>query len=58
MNIRVLDHVKNLGVTMDSALVLDKYVSSVVKAAFYRLISKLKNILCFKDLETIILAFV
>ncbi len=45
MNIRVLDHVKNLGVTMDSALVLDKYVSSVVKAAFYRLISKLKNIL-------------
>ncbi len=60
MKISVSDHVKNLGVTMDSALVLDKQVSSVVKAAFYqlRIISKLKSILSFKDLETIIHAFV
>ncbi len=60
MKISVSDHVKNLGVTMYSALVLDKQVSSVVKAAFYqlRVISKLKSILSFKDPETIIHAFV
>ncbi len=43
MKISVSDHVKNLGVIMDSSLVLDKQVSSVVRAAFYqlRIISKL-----------------
>ncbi len=39
MKISVSDHVKNLGVwVMDSSLVLDKQVSSVVRAAFYQLI--------------------
>ncbi len=38
MKISVSDHVKNLGVIMDSSLVLDKQVSSVVRAAFYQLI--------------------
>ncbi len=53
-------NVKNSGVIMDSALVLDKHVSSVVKAAFYqlRIISKLKYFFSFNDLETIIHAFV
>ncbi len=37
MKISVSDHVKNLGVIMDSSLVLDKQVSSVVRAAFYQL---------------------
>ncbi len=60
MKISVSDHVKNLGVIMDSSLVLDKLVSSVLRAAFYQLIiiSKLKSILSFRDLETIIHAFV
>ncbi len=60
MKISVSDHVKNLGVIMESSLVLDKQVSSVVRAAFYqlRIISKLKSILSFRDLETIIHAFV
>ncbi len=31
MKISVSDHVKNLGVIMDSSLVLDKQVSSVVR---------------------------
>ncbi len=45
---------------MDSSLVLDKQVSSVVRAAFYqlRIISKLKSILSFRDPETIVHAFV
>ncbi len=60
MKISVSDHVKNLGVIMESSLVLDKQVSSVVRAAFYqlRIISKLKYILSFRDLESIIHAFV
>ncbi len=45
---------------MDSSLVLDKRVSSVVRAAFYqlRIISKLKSILSFRDPETIVHTFV
>ncbi len=60
MKISVSDHVKDVGVIMDSALVLDKQVSSIVMAAFYqlRIISKLKSVLSFRDLETIIHAFV
>ncbi len=58
--IKIWNHVKNLGVIMDSSLVLDKQVSSVVRAAFYqlRIISKLKSILSFRDPETIVHAFV
>ncbi len=37
MKISVSDHVKNLGVITDSSLVLDKQVSSVLRAAFYQL---------------------
>ncbi len=60
MKISVSDHVKDVGVIMDSALVLDKQVSNIVMAAFYqlRIISKLKSVLSFMDLETIIHAFV
>ncbi len=60
MKICVSDHVKNLGVIMGSTLVLDKQVTSVVKAVFYQLrfISKLKSIFSFKDLEIVIPAFV
>ncbi len=36
MKISVSDHVKNLGVITDSSLVLDKQVSSVLRAAFYQ----------------------
>lgn len=45
---------------MDSTLALDMQVISVVKAGFsqLRIISKLKPILSFKDMETVIHAFV
>ncbi len=45
---------------MDSALALDTQVISVVKAGLsqLRIISKLKPIFFFKDLETVIHAFV
>ncbi len=43
-------------VKMDSALVLDEQVSSVVRAAFYQL--QTENSLSFRDLETIIHTFV
>lgn len=44
MWITLADYVKNFGIIMDSSLVLDKQVTSVVKAGFYQLqiISKLK----------------
>ncbi len=57
MKISVSDHVKNLGVITDSSLVLDKQVSSVAFCQL-RIISKLKSILSFRNLETIIHAFV
>ncbi len=52
--------VRNLGVTFDSELKFDRQVSAVVKGSFYqlRIIAKLKRILSFEDMETVIHAFI
>ena len=52
--------VKNLGVYFDSSLNFNKQISSVVSSSFYQLrtIAKLKPILTFRDLETVIHAFI
>ncbi len=52
--------VRNLGVTFDSELRFDRQVSAVVKRSFYQLhiIAKLKIILSFEDMETLIQAFI
>ncbi len=51
--------VRNLGVIFDSELKFDRQVSAVVKGSFYqlRIIAKLKRILSFEDMETVIHAF-
>ncbi len=51
--------VRNLGVIFDSELKFDRQVSAVVKGSFYQLsiIAKLKRILSFEDMETVIHAF-
>ena len=56
----VSSHVRNLGFIIDSDLGLVKQINSVVKNSFYqlRLISKVKSALSFKDLETVIHAFI
>ncbi len=57
-NIRT--HVKNLGVIFDSELKFDKQIHSVVSASFFQLggLRKLKSLLSFGDLETVIHAFI
>ncbi len=52
--------VRNLGVIFDPALKFDKQINSVVKSAFFqlRMIAKIKSFLSFKDLETVIHAFI
>lgn len=56
----VKSQVKNLGVIFDSELCLEKQISSVVKNSYYqlRIISRLKSILSFQDLEKVIHAFI
>ena len=56
----VHDHVKNLGFIFDTNLNFEKQISTVVRGSFYHLrnIAKLKSILSFKDLETVIHAFI
>ncbi len=53
-------HVKNLGVVFDSELKFDKQINSVVSASFFQLrgLRKLKSLLSFGDLETVIHAFI
>ncbi len=57
-NIRA--HVKNLGVVFDSELKFDKQINSVMSASFFqvRALRKLKSLLSFGDLETVIHAFI
>ncbi len=60
LEIIVKNSVRNLGVIIDSTLSFDNQIKSVVKSCFYqlRMISRLKPILSFKDLETVIHAFI
>ncbi len=60
LDIIVKNSVRNLGVIIDSTLSFDNQIKSVVKSSFYqlRMISRLKPILSFKDLETVIHAFI
>lgn len=60
LSANVHPHVKNLVFIFDSTLKLDKQINSVVRGSFFQLrsISKLKNILSSKDLETVIHAFI
>ncbi len=60
LEIIVKNSVRNLGVIIDSTLSFDNQIKSVVKSSFYqlRMISRLKPILSFKDLETVIHAFI
>ncbi len=53
-------HARNLGVIFDPALKFDKQINSVVKSAFFqlRMIAKIKSFISFKDLETVIHAFI
>ncbi len=53
-------HVKNLAVVFDSELKFDKQINSVVSASFFQLrgLCKLKSLLSFGDLETVIHAFI
>ncbi len=53
-------HARNLGVIFDPALQFDKQINSVVKSEFFqlRMIAKIKYFLSFKDLETVIHAFI
>ncbi len=53
-NIRT--HVKNLGVDFDSELKFDKQIISLVRAIFFQFrgLRKLKSLLSFSDLETVI----
>ena len=52
--------VSNLGVKLDNALKLDKQISAVVSSSFYhlRLLSQIKPVLSFIDLERVIHAFI
>ncbi len=56
----VASHARNLGVIFDPALKFDKQINSVVKSAFFqlRMIAKIKSFISFKDLETVIHAFI
>ncbi len=56
----VTSHARHLGVIFDSELCLEKQISSVVKNSFYqlRIISRIKSILSFQDLEKVIHAFI
>ncbi len=53
-------HVKNLGVTFDSALTFDKQVNAVVRSCFYQLknIAKIKSFLTLRDMASVIHAFI
>ncbi len=53
-------YVKNLGVFFYSEIRFDRQVNSVVKTYFFQLkkLSKLKSILSYKDLETVLHAFI
>ncbi len=57
-NIRT--HIKNLGVVFDSELKFDKQINYVESAIFFKLrgLRKLKSLLSFGDLETVIHAFI
>ncbi len=56
----IKSHLKNLGVIFHSELRLEKQISSVVKNGYYqlRIISRLKSLLSFQDLEIVIHAFI
>ncbi len=60
LNPYVKYHVKNLGIIFDSEVCLEKQISSVVKNSYYqlRIISRLKSLLYFQDLEIVIHAFI
>ncbi len=60
LEIIVKNSVRNLGVIINLTLSFDNQIKSVVKSSFYqlRMISRLKPILSFKDLETVIHAFI
>ncbi len=60
MQANIRTHVKNLGVVFDSELKFDKQINSVVSASFFQLrgLRKLKSLLSFGDLETVIHAFI
>ncbi len=51
---------RNVGVIFDPSLKFDKQINSVVKSAFFhfRMIAKIKYLFYFKDLETVIHAFI
>ncbi len=53
-------HVRNLGVTFDSALTFDKQINAVVRSCFYQLknIAKMKSFLTLRDMESVIHAFI
>ncbi len=53
-------HARNLGVIFDPALKFDKQIHLVVKSAFFqlRMIAKIESFISFKDLETVIHAFI
>ncbi len=49
-------HVRNLGVTFDSALTFDKQINAVVRSCFYQLknIAKMKSFLTLRDIHAFI----
>ncbi len=51
---------QEIWVIFDPALKFDKQINSVVKSAFFqlRMIAKIKSFISFKDLETVIHAFI
>ncbi len=53
-------HVRNLGVTFDSALTFEKQINAVVRSCFYQLknIAKMKSFLTLRDMESVIHAFI
>ena len=60
LSANIHNHVKNLGVILDSNLKLDKQVGSVVRCGFFqlRIIAKVKPYLSTRDLERVTHAFI
>lgn len=60
LSLKIEDHVKSLGVIMDSSLNFNKQIGAVVKGSFFSLrsIAKVKHFLSSKDLEIVVHSFI
>lgn len=60
LSLKTANHVKSLGVIMDSSLNFKKQIGAVVKGSFFNLrsIAKVKHFLSSKDLEIVVHSFI